>query len=59
YVPAKPLDAIYVKDVVAVLYGEINQKSASTIGEAVSEQLAVAGLDAMGTLTIENLLERV
>jgi len=59
YVPAKPLDAIYVKDVVAVLYGEVNQKSASTIGEAVSEQLAVAGLDAMGTLTIENLLERV
>ncbi len=58
YVPAKPLDAIYVKDVVAVLYGG-KDVQVSTIGDAVSDQLSSSGLEAFGSLTIENLLERV
>ncbi len=58
YVPAKPLDAILVKDVVAMLYGG-RDMSVDTIGEAVAQQFAVSAYDTFGNLTIENLLERI
>lgn len=58
YVPAKPIDTMLVKDVVAMLYGGCDI-SADTIGEAVAQQFAVSAYDTFGSLTIENLLERI
>lgn len=58
YVPAKPLDVIYVKDVISVLYGG-KDVSAETIGEAVAQQFAISAYDTFGNLTIDNLLERI
>ncbi len=58
YVPARPLDQIYVREIVSALYSFASD-TVETVGEAVSEQFADKGLESFGNLTLENLLERV
>lgn len=58
YVPARPLDQIYIKDVVRAIYG-YQESEDMTAGDAVAEQIASTGLESFADLTIENLLERI
>ncbi len=61
FVPAMPLDQIKVKDVLKLLYGAsvISSDEIETIGDALSMDFCSAGLEPFGSITIENLLERV
>ena len=59
YVPARPLDQIYVRDVVNAIFGYRDENGAETAGEAVSEQIKTTSISSFKDLTIENLLERI
>ena len=61
YIPSKPLDSIFVKDVVAFLYGieELSSDNIENIGDTVSAELFRNGEMGLSSLTIENLLERI
>ncbi len=61
FIPNKPLDQIRLQDLVEHLYGigTIDELSRDTAGEAVAKQLAEKGVSSLGTLTIENLLQRI
>lgn len=61
FVPAKPLDQIFLMDVVHLLYG--NDKSEEhgvwTMGEAVALELEEKGIKGLENVSIENILERL
>lgn len=58
YIPARPLDTIYIKDVSRFLFS-FDSSMSGTIGDAVSQKLSQTGIESMGNLTVENLLERI
>jgi membrane protein len=61
FIPSRPLDQLRVKDLVDGLYGLelINSEDRDTAGEAISIQIHAHGIASLGSLSIENLLERV
>ena len=61
FVPSRPLDRIYLKEVLHVLYGSERKarEDIQTMGEAVAEELEERGIRAMEDISIENLLERL
>ncbi len=59
FVPARPLEQIRISDVITALYGSAESDSIETIGEAVAAEFLHRGIAETGSLTVENLLERV
>lgn len=61
FIPAKPLDQLRLKELVDGLFGlkTINSDDKDTAGEAISIQVHGHGVNSLGSLTIENLLERI
>lgn len=61
FMPSRPLEDLKVRDLVESLYGfnGMAEEEQDTPGEAVAAQVQGHGIDSLGTLTIENLLERV
>ena len=60
YVPARPLDSLYVVELVEVLYGEVYlEQNLDTIGDSIASQIHVKGIRTLGNLTVANLVERV
>ncbi|MFA7118439.1 MAG: YihY/virulence factor BrkB family protein [Sphaerochaetaceae bacterium] len=58
---ARPLDSLKVQDLVKALYSleTISSDEHDTAGEAIAMQVKDHGIASLGTLTIENLLQRV
>ena len=59
FVPARPLEQIKLCDVVSTLFGTTDNDSIETIGEAVAAEFLHRGVADTGSITVENLLERV
>lgn len=59
YVPACPLDQIYIKSLAHTVYGMEGLGEIDTAGDAVAEQISKLGIDSLENLTLENLLERI
>jgi len=61
FIPSKPLDQLKVQELVDGLYGLelISSEDRDTAGEAISIQIHSHGIESLGSLSIENLLERV
>ncbi len=59
YVPARPLDQIYLKEIFEAIYGFDEHSDITTAGQAVAEQVKTCSEEAFASLTLENLLERV
>ncbi len=61
FVPARPLDQIYLIDVVRLLYGNDKDEDHTvvTMGEAVALELEEKGLRGLENVSIENIMERL
>ena len=61
FMPSRPLEDLKVRELVESLYGfdGMAEEEQDTPGEAVAAQIQGHGIDSLGSLTIENLLERV
>ena len=61
FVPALPLDKIYLKEVLHILYGSERKKSEDimTMGEAVAQEMEDKGIKGLEDISIENLMERL
>ena len=59
FVPARPLDQITVKDVIVVVCGSVTSEDVETLGDAVAMDFLDKGTRDTGSITIENLLERL
>ena len=61
FVPALPLDKIYLKEVLHVLYGSERKEKEDimTMGEAVAQELEDKGIKGLEDISIENLMERL
>lgn len=59
YVPSRPLDQIFLREIFDSIYGFDSQGGVDTAGEAVSELVYSSSNEAMNRLTLENLLERI
>ena len=59
FVPARPLDQITVKDVIVVVCGSVTSDDVETLGDAVAMDFLDKGTRDTGSITIENLLERL
>jgi membrane protein len=61
YIPARPLEDLKVKEMVEGLYGldTMSFDDKGTAGEAIAVQIHGHGVASLGTLTIDNLLQRV
>jgi membrane protein len=61
FIPSRPLDQLKLQELVDGLYGLnlINSEDRDTAGEAISKQVHSDGIQSLGSLSIENLLERV
>jgi membrane protein len=61
YIPKQPLEQLRLQELVTALYGleSIEEIERDTAGEAVSRQVEEQGISSLGTLTIDNLLQRV
>ncbi len=61
FIPARPLEDLKIQTLVNSLYGfeGMEGEVQDTPGEAVALQIQGHGIDSLGNLTIENLLERV
>lgn len=61
FIPSRPLEQLRLQDLVDGLYGLnlINSEDRDTAGEAISKQVHSDGIKSLGSLSIENLLERV
>ncbi len=61
FVPAKPLDKIYLKEVLHILYGSErkDREDILTMGEAVAQEMEDKGIKGLEDISIENLMERL
>lgn len=61
FMPSRPLEDLKVRELVESLYGfdGMTEGEQDTPGEAVAAQIQGHGIESLGTLTIENLLERM
>lgn len=61
YIPKQPLDSLRLQDLVMGIYGlaSMDEVERDTAGEAVADQVHDKGILSLGTLTIENLLQRL
>ena len=61
FVPALPLDKIYLKEVLHVLYGSERKtrEDIQTMGEAVAQEMEDKGIKGLEDISIENLMERL
>lgn len=61
YIPSKPLEDLKVQDMVEGLFGmnTMSFDDKGTAGEAIAEQIHGHGVSSLGSLTIDNLLQRV
>lgn len=61
YIPMQPLENLKVQDLVNSLYGleSIELDERDTAGEAIASQVQARGVASLGSLTIENLLQRI
>ncbi|AEV29982.1 putative membrane protein [Sphaerochaeta pleomorpha str. Grapes] len=61
FIPKQPLENMKVLDLVTSLYGLENMSSDehNTVGEAIALQVKDHGIASLGSLTIENLLQRI
>lgn len=61
YIPKQPLETLRLLDLVSAVYGfdTINEEERDTAGEAVALQVKEHGINSLGNLTVENLLQRV
>ncbi len=61
FIPKQPLDNLRLQDLVNALYGleSIDEVEHDTAGEAVAKEVKAKGIASLGSLTIENLLQRI
>lgn len=61
FIPKQPLESLRLQDLVIGLYGlqTIDEVEHDTAGEAVALQVQDRGIASLGSLTIENLLQRI
>jgi membrane protein len=61
FIPKKPLEDMKVLDLVSSLYGleNISSDEQDTAGHAIALQVKEHGIASLGSLTVENLLQRV
>jgi membrane protein len=61
FIPKQPLESLRLQDLVVGLYGleTIDEVEHDTAGEAVALQVQDRGIASLGSLTIENLLQRI
>jgi membrane protein len=61
YIPNQPLESLRIQDLVTSLYGfnALDEVVKDTAGEAVADEVQSKGVQALGSLTIENLLQRI
>jgi membrane protein len=61
FIPKKPLENLRLQDLVMGLYGleTMDEVEHDTAGEAVAQQVQERGVSSLGSLTIENLLQRI
>lgn len=61
YIPSKPLDQLYISDIVDKIFGikPIENNELETVGDAVCLQFKEEGITSFADITVENLLERV
>lgn len=61
FIPKQPLESLRLQDLVTGLYGlkSIDEVEHDTAGEAVALQVQDHGIASLGSLTIENLLQRI
>ena len=59
FVPARPLEQMKVDQIITALYGTADDVSIETIGEAVAAEFLRKGVSDTGSISVENLLERV
>ncbi len=61
YIPNQPLESLKLQDLVTALYGleTMDEVERDTAGEAVAREVKGKGIASLGSLTIENLLERI
>lgn len=61
FIPALPLDKIYLKEVIHILYGSErkSREDILTMGEAVAQELEDKGIRGLEDISIENLMERL
>ena len=61
FIPNKPLENLRLQDLVTALYGleSMDEVERDTAGEAVAREVEVKGIASLGSLTIENLLQRI
>ena len=61
FIPNKPLETLKLQDLVTALYGfqTMDEVERDTAGEAVAREVEQKGIASLGTLTLENLLERI
>lgn len=56
YAPSKPLDQIYLSDIISTVYG--NMGDSEIIGERIASEFLRSGLAGKERITVEDLLER-
>ena len=61
FIPKQPLESLRLQDLVTAIYGmeSIDEVELETAGEAVAREVAGKGVSSLGSLTIENLLQRI
>ena len=61
FIPALPLDKIYLREVLHILYGSERKEREDirTMGEAVAQELEDNGIKGLEDISIENLMERL
>ena len=61
YIPKQPLENLLLQDLVLGLYGmeTIDEVEHDTAGEAVAQQVQERGITSLGSLTLEQLLQRI
>ncbi|HZJ88120.1 MAG TPA: YihY/virulence factor BrkB family protein [Sphaerochaeta sp.] len=61
YIPKKPLEGLFLQELTTAIYGleTLDEIERDTAGEAVAHEVQEKGVSSLGTVTIENLLQRI